>query len=290
MIFFYICILPNSTKMKKISLLFISLMTTITFSQNKERIKGTKMIKTEKYGTESFEEIEIEDNLEVYLVKAEKNAIEIEADDNLHDVIDRKIYGKTLRLNTNKEIATYKKIDVRVFYTDSLKLINVKHHAKLNAFNDLNVKKLTIKAFDYSKISINATIPDFTLISNDKSKTELNLKGNNAIIEMSKNTDLKALMNTNSIKIDMYQKSSAAIEGDTNELKLRLDNNTKYEGKNLTSKNTTLTVEGYTDCDIATNGKLAISASGKSKLAIYGEPKIEIIKFADEAVLMKKTK
>ncbi|MFK7000304.1 GIN domain-containing protein [Flavobacterium oreochromis] len=277
--------------MKKISLLFICLITsTLAFSQNKERIKGTKMVKTEKYETETFEEIEIEDNLEVYLIKAEKNAIEIEADDNLHEAIDRKIYGKTLRLNTNKEITTYKKIDVRIFYTDSLKLISVKHHSKLNAFNDLNVKKLTIKALDYSKTSVNATIPNFTLISNDKSKIELNLKGNNAVIEMSKNADLKALINTNSVKIDMYQKSSAAIEGDTNELKLRLDNNTKYEGKNLTSKNTTLTVEGYTDCDISTNGKLAISASGKSKLAIYGEPKIEIIKFADEAILMKKTK
>ncbi|MFK7076969.1 DUF2807 domain-containing protein [Flavobacterium oreochromis] len=277
--------------MKKISLLFICLITsTLAFSQNKERIKGTKMVKTEKYETENFEEIEIEDNLEVYLIKAEKNAIEIEADDNLHEAIDRKIYGKTLRLNTNKEITTYKKIDVRIFYTDSLKLISVKHHSKLNAFNDLNVKKLTIKALDYSKTSVNATIPNFTLISNDKSKIELNLKGNNAVIEMSKNADLKALINTNSVKIDMYQKSSAAIEGDTNELKLRLDNNTKYEGKNLTSKNTTLTVEGYTDCDISTNGKLAISASGKSKLAIYGEPKIEIIKFADEAILMKKTK
>lgn len=288
---FFIFVYYQIEFMKKINLLVLSLFITgLSFAQQKEKIKGTKIVKTEKYEVEAFQEIEIEDNLEVYLIKADKNAVEIEADDNLHNAIDRKTYGKTLRINTNKEIATYKKIDVRIFYTDSLKLITVKHNAKLNAFNDLNVKNLTIKTLDYSKSQLNVTAPNFTLLSNDKSKIDLNLKSEDAIVEMSKNSELKALINTGKLKFDMYQKASANLEGEANELKLRLDNNTKYVGKNLTSKSTTLTIEGHTDCDIATNGNLAISASGKSKLAIYGDPKIEIIKFADEAILQKKIK
>ena len=277
--------------MKKMILLTIAILsTTLTFAQKKEKIKGTKILKTEKYEVASFQEIEIEDNLEVYLIKADKNVVEIEADDNLHTAIDYKNYGKTLRINTNKDIATYKKIDIRVFYTDSLKLITVKHDAKLNAISELNLKNITIKTFDYSKSALNVNAPNFTLITNDKSKIDLNLKSEDAAIEMSKNSDLKALINASKLKFDMYQKASAAIEGEANELKLRLDNNTKYIGKNLTTKNTAIVIEGYTDCDIFTSGNLSISASGKSKLSIYGDPKIEIKKFADEAVLMKKNK
>lgn len=290
MIFLYLW-LPNTTDMKKMILLTIAILsTTLTFAQKKEKIKGTKILKTEKYEVASFQEIEIEDNLEVYLIKADKNVVEIEADDNLHTAIDYKNYGKTLRINTNKDIATYKKIDIRVFYTDSLKLITVKHDAKLNAISELNLKNITIKTFDYSKSALNVNAPNFTLITNDKSKIDLNLKSEDAAIEMSKNSDLKALINASKLKFDMYQKASAAIEGEANELKLRLDNNTKYIGKNLTTKNTAIVIEGYTDCDIFTSGNLSISASGKSKLSIYGDPKIEIKKFADEAVLMKKNK
>ena len=277
--------------MKQIAFLLVALFTTsFAFSQKKEKVKGSKILKTEKHTVDAFQEIEIEDNLEVYLVKGDKNAIEIETDDNLHNAIEYKTYGKTLRVNTNKEIASFKKIDVRITYTDSLKLITVKHDAKLNAISELNLKSVTIKTFDYSKSNLNVDAKVFALLTNDKSKTDLILKADEANIEMSKNSELKSTINTNKLKFDMYQKASAVLEGETNDLKLRLDNNTKYDGKNLNSKNTTITIEGSTDCDVFTNGNLTISASGKSKLTIYGEPKIEIKKFADEAILQKKVK
>lgn len=277
--------------MRKITFLLLTLCcTTLSFAQKKEKVKGTKILKTEKHEIEAFQEIEIEDNLEVYLVKGEKNALEIETDDNLHSAIDFKNYGKTLRLNTNKEISSFKKLEVRITYNDSLKLISVKHNAKLNAISELQVKNVTIKTFDYSKSALNVNTPNFTLITNDKSTIDLNLKSEDASVEMSKNSELKALINATKLKFDLYQKSEATIEGDTNELKLRLDNNAKYVGNNLTSKMTNIAIEGTTECGIFTNGNLTISATGKSKLLIYGDPKIEIKKFADEAILQKKLK
>lgn len=277
--------------MKKIILL-ISLVccTTIALAQKKEKVKGTKILKTEQHEIEAFQEIEIEDNLEVYLVKGDKNALEIETDDNLLSAIDYKTYGKTLRLNTNKEISSFKKLEIRVTYTDSLKMITIKHEGKLNAITELQTKNLTIKTFDYSKAFINVNTPNFTLITNDKSKIELNLKSTDAAIEMSKNSELKALITANKLKCDMYQKAEANLEGDVSEFKLRLDNNAKYIGKNLNSKLLNLTTEGYTNCSVYTNGNLSITALGKSEVTIFGDPKIEIKKFADEAILMKKLK
>ena len=84
----------------------------------------------------------MEDNLEVFLVKGDKNAIEIETDENLHVAINHQTYGNSLRLNTNKEISSFKKLEIRVIYTDSLKLISVKHEAKLNAVSEMELKNI----------------------------------------------------------------------------------------------------------------------------------------------------
>lgn len=277
--------------MKKCLILIVSvLISSISFAQKKEKIKGSKIVTIEKHDKEAFTEIEVEDNVEVFLVKSDKNGIEIEADDNLHAAINHQIYGSTLRLNTNKEVSSFKRFEIRVMYTDSLKMITVKHEAKLNAIKELQLGNITVKSFDFSKTFINVNTPNFILQANDKSKVELNLKSEDAFVEMSKDSEIKALVSSNKLKFDMYQKSEAVLEGDVNEMKLRLDNNASFTGKNLTSKILNLTTEGYTKCSVHTNGNLSITAAGKSEISIYGEPKMELKKFTDDATLYKKSK
>ncbi len=288
--FFYIC--GNKyPKMRKTILLFITILcTTFAVEQKKEKVKGSKIITVEKHDVGAFDQLEVEDNIEVFLIKGDKSTIEIETDDNLHVAIDHKLYGSILRLNTNKEISSFKKFEIRVTYTDSLKLISVKHEAKLNVTSEMQLENITVKTYDYSKSYLTVNSPNFTLMSNDKSKIELNLKGQDAFVEMSKNASIKALINTNKLKFDMYQKADAVIEGTVNEMKLRLDNNATYEGKKLTSKILNLTTEGNTNCSVNTNGNLSITAIGKSEVTIFGDPKIELKKFGDDATLYKKSK
>lgn len=277
--------------MKKITfLLLLTLASTIIFAQKKEKVKGSKIVTTERKKIGSFDQIEAEDNLEIFLVKGDKSALEVETDDNLHSAVDYKLYGTVLRLNTNKEISSFKKLEVRITYTDSLKLISSKHETKINAPSGLALSNITVKTSDYSKAYLNVDSPNFSLIANDKSKVELNLKSDDASIEMSKNSELKALVTANKLKVDLYQKADATIEGTTNDMKLRLDNNASYNGQKLTSKSLNLTTESYTKCAVNTNGNLSITASGKSEVDIYGDPKIEIKKFGDDAILRKKSK
>jgi hypothetical protein len=275
--------------MRKTILLIAILVSSLAIAQKKEKLKGTKIVTLERLDLKAFDQIEVEDNLEVFLTRGDKNTIEIEADENLHTAISHDIYGTSLRLNTNKEISGFKKLEVRVTYTDSLKLITNRHEAKINILSEMQLKNITIKTFDYSKTFMNVNSPNFTLLTNDKSRVELNLKSEEAFIEMSKNSEIKALVTVNKLKVDLYQKAVAVIEGNATELKLRLDNNAEYEGKKLTSKSLDLIAEGSTSCSINTNGNLSISASGKTEVKIFGEPKIELKKFADDATLYKKS-
>ena len=101
---------------------------------------------------------------------------------------------------------------------------------------------------------------------------------------------LKGKIASSKLKLDMYQKSKAEIQGDCTDMKLRLDNDAEFDGKKMASKTLELTAEAKSNCKVNTNGDLAVSASGKAEIEIYGQPKIEIKKFADEATLKKKSK
>lgn len=271
-----------------ILLTIIILSNVCAFAQKKEKIKGSKFVTISQVDIENFDTLEVLDDLEVYLVLGEKNQIEIEADDNLHDILNRNLSGNKLTLSTNKQATGAKKFQVRVIYTQSLKLIEVKNDAQINALLDLQVPNVTVKNFDYSKSFLNVNSPTFTLILADKSKAELNLKTENASLELNRNGNLKALITANSLKIDMYAKASATIEGDVDKGKIRLEGDANFTGKNLTFNNLELATESFAKASVLTTGTLNISAIGKSEIEIYGAPSYNIKKFADKAILYKK--
>ena len=276
--------------MKKLALLFIAvLITGISYGQKREKVKGSKNVTIEKKEIGNFENLEIEDNLEILLIKSDKCSLEIEADDNLHSEININSNGNTLRLTTSKDVGGFKKFLVKVFYNNDFKLLLAKHETVVTATSEIVLDNFTIKSFDYSKIYMNGNIKNFTIMQNDKSKSELNLKSEMATIELSKNAQLKALIAATQFKVDLYQKSSAEVEGDVSDLKLRLDNSSEFIGMNLISKSAELIAEAnsITKINVVTNA--TIEASGKSEIHFYGDAKIELKKFTENTVIMKKT-
>ena len=275
--------------MKKIITLLILFTTILTFAQKKGKVKGSKIVKLEQKQVNDFESLEVEDNLEIFLIKGNECGIEIEADDNLIEFVEYKLAGKNLRISTSKDISSYKKLSVRVTYTDKFNLLSAKNETNVTALSDLVLDNVTFKSYDYAKLFLNAKTKSFTLMANDRSKVELNLKSEKTAIDLSKSAYVKALISSGEMKFDMYQKSSAEVEGDVLDLKLRLDNNTDFTGKKLSAKNALVEVSGYANSSISISNIATIDASGNSEIALFGEPvKIEIKHLVDSAVLRKK--
>lgn len=258
------------------------------FAQKKEKIKGSKVVTVTQKESQPFDALEVEDNIEVFLVKGATQAIEIEADDNLHESITTEMYGTTLRLATSKQVTGYKKLSVRITYTDNLKTITGKHESVINALADLDMPAVTVKNVDYSKSFLNVKAPNFTLSLNDKAKAEINVKSDTTSIDISKNAELKALIASTEVKIDLYQKTTAAVEGDAANAKIRVDNNATFTGKRFTVKNMELVAESYSTASVMATENIAISATGKAEVQLLGKPKVTIPNFADSAVIYKK--
>jgi hypothetical protein len=275
--------------MKKNTFIILFLIvSTLALAQKKEKIKGSKTVTIEQKEIGDFEAIEISDNIEVYLDKGEKSELKIEADDNLHDIITIDLSAKTLRIYSSKTATNYKKLIVRITYTNELNSITSKDEAIINAIQEIQLNAISIKSTDDSKLFLNVNSKNFTLQSDTDSKVELNLKSEKASIELSKNATLKALITATDLKCDMYQKAIANLEGDVTNASIRLDNNAQFLGNNLVIMNAQLVAESYSNCSVNVNTAIIVDASENAEIELYGDQKIEMKRFADNAILSKK--
>ena len=109
-----------------------------------------------------------------------------------------------------------------------------------------------------------------------------------ANLELAENSNVDALINADTLNVDLYQRADAKIEGTLKHLKVRADNSTNFVGKDLTTSTAEVICEINSDVAIQVTKSLAIEASGNSEVYIYADPKITLNKFSDTAKLFKK--
>ncbi|MES2240043.1 MAG: DUF2807 domain-containing protein [Bacteroidota bacterium] len=275
--------------MKKITILLLAfLSTTIVLAQKKEKISGSKIITSKKKNIRDFSAIEVEDNLEISLERGEFAEIKIEADDNLIDVIDIEVTDGVLHLSTSKKVIKNKSLKLNVTYTNKLNTITAKNDAVVKAIQEILTDSLNLKTFDDAKMFMNASTKNFVLQADGNSKTDLNLKSEKTKIELTKAAELKSLVNTGDLALDMYQKAKAKIEGEANSSFIRLENNSDLEASKLEIKSIELIAEGQSKSSINAKKDIIINAIEKSETELYGDAKIEMKKFTDKAKLSKK--
>jgi hypothetical protein len=290
MIFLYLSKSNLELMKKSTALLLLLCITTLTFAQKREKVKGTKIVTTSIKEVESFDGLEVDDNLEVYLERGEKNEIKIEADDNLHDIVGMDLRDKTLRLYTSKESTIFKKLTVHVIYTGTLNKVTAKNEAVIYAIQELKLDDITFNSVDYSKLYLNVNAKKFGLIADDKSRSEINLKAEDASIQLSKNAAIKSLVSAIKFKCDLYQKTVATIEGIAEKATIRLDNNSIFTGTKFTLKDANVTAENYAVGTILAETTLSLAVGDKAELSLFGNPAIQLTRFSEEAKLMKKIK
>ncbi|MFB9108124.1 GIN domain-containing protein [Flavobacterium gyeonganense] len=277
--------------MKKNTVLFLLLLvTTLTFAQKREKIKGSKIVTTSIKEVGDFDALEVDDNIEVYLERGEKNEIKIEADDNLHDIIGMDLREKTLRLYTSKESTIFKKLSVRITYTKSLSKVITKNDAIVYAIQELQLDDITFNSFDYSKLFLNVNAKKFSLVADDKSKSEINLKADEGSLQLSKISSIKSLVSAIKFKCDLYQKANAAIEGVAEKGSVRIDNNSVFTGTKFNIKEASFTAENNATGILMAEISISLAIGDKAEVSLLGKPKIELTRFSEEAKLIKKLK
>lgn len=253
-----------------------------------QKLKGSKNVTVVPKDVTGFDAIEVTDNIDLFVTFSDRLEVETEADDNLQESIRVEVNAGTLYVSAINPVANFRMFSVKVSM-NSLKKLVAKSDAKVTFLNTFEGQDMTIQMLDQTKLWATIKSDRIKLLTDGKSKSELNLNSPQTALELSGNSVVKALISADALTIDQYQKSDATIEGDCNNLKLNLDNNARLTGKNLTAKQATVSNEGYAKGSVEVLENILITnAGGHSELELFGEQKIVIDSFKENAVISKK--
>jgi uncharacterized protein YxjI len=214
--------------------------------------------------------------------------IEVEADDNLHRIIRGEVVDRVLYLQPTKRIGKSKSQEITLTYPENLQKITVSGNTELEAEGELYSEDLKITSSDDAEVYLTVTATKFDLFNEGKSEVELNLTADDAYFQLNGSSDIKALVNAPKFKVDTYEKASARIEGKVDDLQLRAEHSTKFDGSRLTAINAIVIAEGKSKNEIEVLEKLTLTAKNRSEIELYGNPQVDLVAFSEKAVLAKK--
>lgn len=274
--------------MKKLLLFFM--LFSISFgavSQKKDKIKGSRVLAKESDKLDDFHVIEVSDNLEVTIFNGNRNSYELQADDNLIDVLKFEIDDDVLKIYSTKKITSSKKIEIQVNFED-LAAVVIKDDAKLFSKNTIEFRTFSLESRDDSFFDLDIEVDSLVLNLFSNSSGKLNLKGEKASIDLGDKTQLKGNIVLDSLTMGMNEKSLAKVSGDVIDLKLDAKGSSNLKAENLKVSTANLNISNSSDISIFVSKELRLYASDKSSINLYGNPELEVDALNDQSKIVKK--
>jgi len=253
-----------------------------------DKVKGSRNVKTEQYNLTPFHSIQIKGEFEVGVLKGNRPMIEIEADDNLHDLIQTEVIDGVLHIKPIKELSRAKRQELRITFSDTLKNILIAGKVELESLQDLYFGDFQLETRKDAKAFMTFTTKKFNLIQNDDAESKLNVTASEVYYQLNQNSKVESLVNSPVFNVDIYEKASARIDGEIQDFTIRADQSSKFDGENLTSVKANVLAQGNSEVKVNVTDSLEVRANGKSEIEVFNNPGIKLIEFKDEAVISKK--
>lgn len=271
-----------------LSIVIIGLTITSLFAQKKEKIKGDRNITVKQTQIDDFKTIVISDDFSIEMMYNDQPSVEIEADDNLHEVITFKVLDSVLTFQKTNRITSKKKLRIVVAYNKALKTIETKGNSEVRSLNTIDLSNAILNINENSRAYLNISAKTLQLTSYGKTKSRLNLSADSIKVELNDNSKLDALINCEAAKFDLYQRTNANIEGTANNTKLNLNNSANFNGSAFDIKTLKVNTEDNGDLVVKVTDSITINAVDNSKIYLYGSPKINMMTFEGTSKLQKK--
>jgi hypothetical protein len=174
----------------KRALIYLSALTGLFFLFNScimgflDSISGDGNVKTVTREVSDFKSIEASNALNVFITFGNTLSLEVEADENLHDVILTEVNSGTLRVHTNKNIRNAKAKNVRIT-VPSLDDIQVSSAADVRCENILKTDRLEISVSSAGQLRLETDAKEVRAEASSSGSMELRGKSDDLDITVS---------------------------------------------------------------------------------------------------------
>ena len=271
--------------MKKLILLFLLFSIGVIQAQRKPKIKGNRDVIEVSEDLPAFNAIELNDDLDISLQKANTEGYELTADDNLVDVLKFKVVDGTLVISAFYKIVSKKKLDIIIKYYE-LDEITV-NDGRIKMQDMINTDQLTINMTGGAKLQLNANASVMDILMDGNSSGDFNLEGDSLNITMKDRIDVDIYAVSETNIITMRDNASAKMDGSSVNMQVDMSGNTNLKAQKLMANLVSAKLEGSPSAKIYAKENLELSSSGSSKTFLSGDAKIEILDFFDTSELHK---
>ncbi|SCY13995.1 Putative auto-transporter adhesin, head GIN domain [Nonlabens sp. Hel1_33_55] len=269
--------------------LLVASMLLLSFAFAKaQKVKGNREVTTQIINVEPFQSINIGEELEVTLSEGVTPKIDIAADSNLHQYIDVSVIGGVLSIKTTADIRRNKEMKINIIYNPELTTITAFADAQLSTLTDFRLSNLTINVKDKARVYFTGRVDELVFNGMSDSRSECNLGGGNAQINLNGNSNTEALLKYDQIDFTMTDKAAAKIEGDAKSSTMVLEGRADLTAEKLDLKDLQLSITRNASASVNVNNDFELKASGDAEVELYNNPKINMAEFSGKAVLMKK--
>ncbi|NPA42442.1 MAG: hypothetical protein GXO27_00215 [Chlorobi bacterium] len=272
--------------------LLVFLLITGTFAQKKEKIKGNRQVVTKLYPVRPFRTLALSEDLHVKLKPAVSGeAVELKADENLHEVLSWNVSGGVLTLSLTKEIVSKRKFEVAVHVPDSLQVIRLDGGARIESDGKLAFPSLTLEAGGNARAELALAVKDTLRLNlKGKSKIELDADTRIALVRMEENSKLKGSLTAKEFMFDGSGSASAALGGTSKTIQAGLREKAEFEGLHFgIKKEAIVKADDKTSVSLkGEGGDIEMHLGGKAALHLRGRfDKYKLKKFEGHASLTR---
>lgn len=201
--------MKSTTTIIGILLMFITLSS--SGCMNIIGIDGNGNVKTENRDVSSFDEIKVGGAFKVLLIQGGKEALNIEADENLLPLIETRVSGGALIITTKQNIRNAKQLNLYITFKD-LNRLNISGACEVSSDGTLEFETLKFKASGASEIKMALTAD--RLLGDYSGASEITFSGTarDAELELSGASELKAYdLQTENMKLDISGAGDAKV-------------------------------------------------------------------------------
>ncbi|NNC70129.1 MAG: DUF2807 domain-containing protein [Flavobacteriaceae bacterium] len=216
----------------KISAVCILLLTTSCMFDG---IKGNRIVKTDTRNISSdFEAIRISNGIDVYLTMGNSVSLKLEADENLHDIIQTEVEDGVLRIYADQNIWSAKR------------------------------KRVYLSAQE---------INDIKVTSGSELMTENTLKTEDLKISITSGAEARMTLDVNNLSCSTTSGSDARLEGRANHFVARSTSGSGLKASGLETKTCDARVTSGADISVNVSEELDASATSGGDIRFTGNPK-----------------
>ena len=212
-------------------------------------IKGNGNVITQERSVSAFRSIVATGSFELFLVKGDKQNVQIVADENLHNLFISNVRNETLDLQIVGEVKRAKELKVYVTFVNLHNLI-------------------AIGAVDV--------------------RTDTTIQTNSLDIFVSGVSSVKINLNTENLIFEITDGAYAYLQGNTENFDIRITDEAELNAFNLAAKKCNVKISGYSDAKISVEEELKLRVTGAGNLYYKGNPKITDRIFAGSGFIIRR--